>query len=162
MNPQATHTSFTAILTRFTAAIASGDGTALAALFLPDGVYVDGFYGASAGRAAIAHMLTEHFHGAAKDFRWQMRDPVCDGKTGYAHWLFSYTSTIPGAEGRRCVFEGMSRFELQDGLIRHYSETFDRGLALTQLGFAPERIARSVGRAADRLRATPEAKPHLT
>jgi uncharacterized protein (TIGR02246 family) len=153
--------TFTDILARFTAAVHSGDGQALAALFTPDGVYVDGFYGPSAGRDAIAHMLEEHFHGAAKDFRWQMLDPVCDGATGYARWLFSYTSTLPGAEGKRAVFEGMSRFELRDGLIARYTEVFDRGLALAQLGFAPERIARTVGRAAERLRAAPEAGAHL-
>jgi len=153
--------TFTDILAGFTAAVQSGDGEALAALFTPDGEYVDGFYGPSAGRAAIARMLTEHFHGAAKDFRWQMLDPVCDGATGYARWLFSYTSTLPGAEGRRCVFEGMSRFELRDGLIARYTEVFDRGLALAQLDFPPERIARTVGRAAERLRAAPEAGAHL-
>jgi len=153
--------TFTDILARFTAAVQSGDGEALAALFTPDGVYVDGFYGPSAGRAAIAHMLAEHFHGAARDFRWQMLDPVCDGATGYTRWLFSYTSTLPGAEGKRAVFDGMSRFELRDGLIARYTEVFDRGLALAQLGFAPERIARTVGRAAERLRDQPEAKPHL-
>jgi len=153
--------TFPDILARFTAAVQEGDGPALAALFTPDGVYVDGFYGPSAGREAIAHMLAEHFHGAAKDFLWQMLDPVCDGATGYARWLFSYTSTLPGAEGKRAVFEGMSRFELRDGLIARYTEVFDRGLALAQLDFPPERIARTVGRAAERLRGMPEAKPHL-
>ena len=102
-------------------------------------------------------MLTEHFHGAAKDFRWQMLDPVCDGATGYARWLFSYTSTLPGAEGRRCVFKGMSRFELRDGLIARYTEVFDRGLALAQLDFPPERIARHPVRPRDAARLLEQA-----
>ena len=152
---------FADILTRLTSAVERGDGAGLASLFLPDGTYVDGFYGAFTGRDAIAAMLTEHFHGVARDFRWQMLDPVCDGQTGYARWIFSYTSTLPGAAGKRCVFDGMSRFELEGGLIRRYSEVFDRALALVQLGFAPERIARTVGRAAERLRDQPEAKAHL-
>ncbi len=144
---------FPDLLRRFTTAVETNDPDGLAALFLPDGVYVDGFYGPFAGRAAIAEMLRDHFWGAAKDFRWQMRDPVCDGRVGYAHWLFSYTSVLPGAEGKRVVFEGMSRFELEGGQIRRYSEVFDRGVALAQLGFAPERIARTLGRAAERVRA---------
>jgi len=152
---------FEQLLARFTGAVEGNDPEGLAALFLPDGVYVDGFYGAFAGRAAIAGMLREHFYGAAKDFRWQMLHPVCDGGTGYASWLFSYTSMLPEAAGKRCLFEGMSRFELEGGMIRRYSEVFDRGVALAQLGFAPERIARTVGRAAERLRARAEAGGHL-
>ena len=105
--------------------------------------------------------MREHFWGAAKGFRWQMLDPVCDGQTGYARWVFSYTSVLPGAEGKRVVFEGMSRFELEGGLIRRYSEVFDRGVALAQLGFAPERLAKTVGRAAERLRAREDVAGHL-
>ena len=66
------------------------------------------------------------------------------------------------AVGRRVVFEGMSRFELEGDLIRRYTEQFDRGLALTQLGFPPERIAKAVRRAAERQNAKPEIRPHLT
>jgi len=149
---------FPDLLAKFTAAVEGNDADGLAALFLPDGVYVDGFYGPYTGRAAIAEMLRAHFWGAAKDFKWDMRDPVCDGRVGYAHWLFSYTSTLEGAEGRRVVFEGMSRFDLEDGLIRRYSEVFDRGVALAQLGFPAERIARTVGRAAERVRAAAQAE----
>ena len=45
---------FEAVLGRFTAAVEAGDGHALASLFTPDGVYEDRFYGAKAGREAIA------------------------------------------------------------------------------------------------------------
>lgn len=153
--------SFTELLARFTSAVERGDGEGLADLFLPDGVYVDGFYGPSTGSPAIAAMLREHFHGVARDFRWQMLNPVCDGRIGYARWIFSYTSTMEASAGQRCVFEGMSRFELEGDLIRRYTESFDRGLALVQLGFAPDRLAKVLRRAADRQNAQPEVQPHL-
>jgi len=151
---------FPALLSAFTAAVERGDGAALAALFTEDGVYDDGFYGPSRGRAAIERMLEEHFHGHARDFRWRMHDPVCNGNTGYAHWDFSYTSKLPGAEGRRIVFEGMSRFDLEGGLIRRYTEIFDIGIPLTQLGFPAERITRSLEKAAGRVRERHKGAPH--
>jgi hypothetical protein len=40
----------------------------------------------------------------------------------------------------------MSLFELEGGLIAAYREYFDRGAALLQLGFAPESLARVLGR----------------
>lgn len=152
---------FNALLDDFTAAVESGDGQRLAALFTEDGVYHDGFYGAFEGRAAIAEMLELHFHGTAKDFRWVMTEPLCDGKTGYARYVFSYTSTIPGAEGKRVVFEGMSRFTLRDGAITDYAEIFDSGIALAQLGFKPGRLGHVLGKAADRLRDRNKGAPHL-
>ncbi len=47
------------------------------------------------------------------------------------------------------MFEGISQFRLtDDGLIAHYGEAFDRGVALVQLGFPAERIRRIVEKAA--------------
>ncbi len=152
---------FKTVLARFTRAVESNDGEGLAGLFLPDGVYVDGFYGDFVGRPAIAHMLNKHFWGHARDFRWDMLDPVHAGTTGYARYVFSYTYALPEAAGRRVVFEGMSRFEFEGTLIRRYTEIFDRGLALSQLGFAAERIAKVVRKAADRQNARPECAEHL-
>ena len=137
---------FDELLKQFTSRVEKGDSAGLAGLFTEDGTYNDGFYGAFTGRPAIAKMLDKHFHGAAADFRWRMIDPVCDGSRGYARYIFTYVSKIPGAEGRRVVFEGMSCFELRDGQIQSYREIFDRGTALSQLGFAPERIAKSLAR----------------
>ena len=79
---------FAKVLNAFTAAVETGDGAALAALFTEEGVYHDGFYGAFRGRAAIAEMLEEHFWGAAKDFKWDMLDPAMAGQVGYARYLF--------------------------------------------------------------------------
>lgn len=153
--------TFPDTIAAFTRAVAAGDGEGLAALFTPDGTYVDGFYGPFVGRVAIAEMLHHHFHGAARDFRWEMTDPVSDGRTGYARYLFSYTSTMPGAEGRRVIFSGIGCFELEpDGAIRRYSEAFDRGMALAQLDFAPERIKKALLRWAAAEAARPDAAAH--
>lgn len=152
---------FESLLNDFTAAVENGDGQGLAGLFCEDGVYHDGFYGPSRGRAAIADMLETHFHGHAKDFRWRMRDPVCDGTLGYARYVFSYTSTMPDSEGKRVVFEGMSRFELEDGKIRDYSENFDTGVAMAQLGFDGGNLVRILGKSADRMQKRNNGSPRL-
>ena len=48
---------FKAILAEFCAAVEAGDGRRLAALFTPDGVYHDVFYGAFKGREKIAELM---------------------------------------------------------------------------------------------------------
>jgi ketosteroid isomerase-like protein len=153
---------FQSLLDDFTAAIESGDGQRLAQLFTEDGVYHDGFYGPSRGHDGIADMLESHFHGHAKDFHWQMMDPVCDGITGYARYVFSYTSTMAGFEGRRVVFEGMSRFALKDGKISDYSENFDTGIAMAQLGFQGRELARILGKSANRMQERNRGTAHLS
>ena len=143
---------FEAVLADFTAAVEAGDGKALAALFTRDGVYHDGFYGDSVGRSAIARMLEEQFWGHAGGFRWRMFDPVCDGRIGYARYLFSYDSKLPGVEGRTVWFDGMSQFSFEGNLIACYREQFNTGMAMAQLDFAPDRIANHLKRRAARLK----------
>ena len=137
---------FRDFLVQFTAAVEAGDGAALGALFTSDGIYTDTFYGAFAGREAIRDMLEDHFWRDADAFFWNMRDAVFDGHQGYARWRFGYTSRLPESAGREVAFEGMSRFEIVDGLIRRYDEVFDAGMALTQLGMPAERIAKILAR----------------
>jgi len=153
-------TGFPQMLAEFARAVAANDGAGLAALFTADGIYNDGFFGPYQGRTAIAEML-QHFHDTGRDFRWDFLDPVRVGDTGYAHYCFSYASRMPGAEGKPVVFEGMGHFRFQGDLIAEYREVFDRGLALAQLDFAPERIAKVVRRAAQAVAATPRAQQHL-
>lgn len=141
---------FQDLLDRFTAAVEAGDGTALGALFAEDGTYTDTFYGAFTGPAAIRDMLENHFWRDGEAFFWRMRDPVCDGRQGYARWRFGYTSRLAECAGRAVAFDGMSRFELADGLIRRYDEVFDAGMALMQLEMPPERIAKVLARLAER------------
>lgn len=150
-----------AILVKFAAAVEAGDGAALAELFTEDGVYDDYFFGPSKpGRQGIVEMLAHFFEGG-KDFKWEFVDPIAGADKGYASYRFSYSSTLPEAKGARVVFEGISRFQLQGGKIRHYSEVFDRGSALAQLDFAPERLKKIALKYANALKGRTEVKRHL-
>ena len=92
--------------------------------------------------AAIAAML-QRFHDTGSGYRWEWFDPLSDGATGYARFRFSYVSRLPECAGRPVAFDGMSQFRFApDRLIQRYSESFDRGVALVQLGFPAERIRR--------------------
>ena len=151
---------FADLLKAFAAAVAANDGERLGLLFTEDGTYDDGFFGAHTGRPAIAAML-RRFHDTGRDYFWEFIDPVSDGSIGYARFRFSYASRLPEAAWRPVLFEGISCFLFRDGLIAHYREAFDRGLALVQLDFPAERIKRileKVAAAQDRLH---EARPHL-
>ena len=151
---------FTALLDRFTAAVESGDHDGFAALFCEDGTYDDIFYGMFRGRERIAEMLREHFHGHARDFRWEMRDPVCDGRVGYVSYTFSYTSTMERSLGRRVVFTGCSQFLLRDGLVESYREWAYGTAGLFQLGVPPSVLARQSERETARIRAAADHHRH--
>ena len=151
---------FANLLKRFADAVVKNDGAGLATLFDEDGVYDDGFFGAHKGADEIARMLAR-FHETGSDYRWDFFDPLSEGRIGYARWRFSYTSKMPGAEGRPVLFEGMSCFEFRGDRIVRYSEVFDRGVALVQQDFAAERLRKALVKAADRQNATPEAREHL-
>lgn len=138
-----------ALLERMTQAICRGEGAAAAACFIPEGIYHDGFYGEFRGREAIRSMVEDHFHANAGDFTWTLSDALSDGELGYARYAFSYVSRIPGSEGRRVHFCGISQVRLQHGLIARYGEVFDRGGALVQMDFEPARIAKSLKRWAE-------------
>jgi hypothetical protein len=152
---------FVDMLKEFTAAVEGADGRRLAALFTEDGTYHDTFYGEFRGRDAIADMLENLFWRDARDFRWDMREPIATDQRAYARWIFSYSSNLPEASGRRVLFEGMSRFELKDDQISHYAEIFDTGIALAQTNFEPERIAKIVTRAGQALRERHAGSRHL-
>ena len=148
MNPESRR--FETLLASMTRAICAGDGKAAAACFAPEGAYHDGFYGEFAGREAIARMVTDYFHRDARDFEWRLRELVSDGRIGFARYEFSYVSKIAGSEGRKAGFAGISCCELEGGLIRRYSEEFDRAPVLARLGFSDERIMKSVRRWAEK------------
>ena len=137
---------FCTLIERMSQAICRGDGTAAAACFVPEGIYHDGFYGEFRGREAIRGMVENHFHANARDFAWTLSDALSDGSLAYARYAFSYVSKIAGSEGKRIFFSGISQVRLKDGLIAHYGEVFDRGVALAQMNFPPERIAKSLAR----------------
>jgi ketosteroid isomerase-like protein len=150
------------LLEQFSAAVEAGNGDALADCFTEDGVYDDYFFGPSKpGRAGIKEMLA-HFFDGGKNFKWDFHDPVESPVLGYASYRFSYDSTLPEARGTRVVFEGIGRFKLQGGRIAHYSEVFDRGMALAQLDFAPERLKKVALKYATKLKQQPAAAKHVS
>jgi SnoaL-like domain len=151
---------FGELVKRFAAAAASGNGDALADLFTAEGTYDDYFFGPSTGRDAIKTMLA-HFADGGSNFRWEFFDPVQTGNVGYASYRFSFNSKRPEAKGARVVFDGIGRFDLQDGCIRRYSEVFDRGMALAQQEFEPERLRKIGLKYASGLKAKPEWKGHV-
>jgi hypothetical protein len=152
--------SFAKLLTAFADAVQANDSRRLAMLFSPDGIYEDGFFGAHTGRAAIAAML-QRFHETGTNYLWEFFDPVSDGATGYARFRFSYASRLPESMGRPVLFEGISCFRFRGELIAHYSEAFDRGVALSQLAFPAERIGRILAKAVAAQNQSPEARRHL-
>jgi len=153
-------TGFAGLMKVFAAAAAAGDGERFSHLFTEDGVYHDVFYGEFRGRAAIADMLENRFHRDAGNFRWDMHDAVRDGDLGYARYVFSYDSKLPGCEGRRGLFEGVSILRLDGDLIRSYREVANVGPGLVALGFGPERVVKILGREARELAGRPEAAGH--
>ncbi len=152
--------SFTALLRSFTAAVEAGDGDALAGLFTEGGIYDDYFFGPQPGRARIKAMLA-HFYDGGESFRWEFYEPLSDGELAYARYRFSYTSKAPTAKGERVCFDGISRFRLVDGKIAHYTEAFDRGMALAQQNYEPARVAKIGQKYAKALKGLPEWSGHL-
>ena len=152
---------FAALLNDFTLSAESGDGARFARHFTEDAVYYDYIYGAHKGRADIAHMMQELFHRDAADYRWEMFDSVFDGIQGYAWSLSSFTSKIPQFEGQHVVIDGISRFIVRDGLIAEYRESVNGGVAMAQLGVAPERMTKVFKRWTGWLLQRPETSDYL-
>jgi ketosteroid isomerase-like protein len=152
---------FAKLLNDFARSAESGDGARFASHFTEDAVYHDYIYGPHAGRAEIAHMMQDMFHRDAADYRWEMFDPVFDGKQGYAWSLSSFTSKIPQFAGQKVVSDGISRFVVRDGLIAEYRESVNGGVAMAQLGVAPERMAKVFERWSGWLKARPETIAYL-
>lgn len=123
------------------------DVEAILACFTEDATYTDTFYGPHTGRAALREMFARMFR-EGRDYAWKM-DVVVDGPAVCAaEWTFGYvvTDAVPRSAGRKIHFRGMSVFELEGGRIARYREYFDTGVALLQLGFAPESLARVLRR----------------
>ena len=149
------------MLRAFCDAVEQHNGKAFAELFAEAGVYHDVFYGAFKGRGEIARMIDEVFYRTATDFRWDMHSPLSDGKTLYAHYTFSYRSTLPEAKGARAMFEGVAMMKLRDGKIVEYLEVANTAPAFVDMNFAPERIAKIFAKEGAELKARPEMRRHL-
>ena len=150
-----------ALLQEFCRAVEQRDGRAFAALFTEDGIYHDVFYGAFAGRAKIVQMIDDWFYRTATDFRWDMHDPVSNGRMVYARYTFSYRSLLPEAEGARAMFEGVAIMTLRDGLIAEYAEVANVATGFVDMKFTPERMAKIFSRQGAALKARPEMRRHL-
>ena len=152
---------FTGLLNEFTLSAESGDGARFASHFTEEAIYYDYIYGAHSGRADIAHMMQDLFHRDAADYRWEMFDPVFDGIKGYAWSLSSFTSKIEQFKGQRVVIDGMSRFIVRDDLVAEYRESVNGGVAMTQLGVAPDRMTKVFKRWTGWLKERPETLDYL-
>ena len=152
---------FAGLLNEFTLSAGSGDGARFASHFTEDAIYYDYIYGAHSGRADIARMMQHLFHRDAADYRWEMFDPVFDGIKGYAWSLSSFTSKIEQFKGQRVVIDGMSRFIVRDGLVAEYRESVNGGVAMTQLGVAPDRMTKVFKRWTGWLKERPETLDYL-
>jgi len=151
---------FATLISTMTQAASRGDGAATAACFTSDGVYHDCFYGSFQGEA-IAGMIENYFHRDAGNFLWDLHDPVDNGTTGYARYVFSYDSKLPEVQGKRAIFEGVSICRLEAGLIKEYKEVADSIAGLQQLGFDNDRLGKLIAREARALCARDESSHHL-
>jgi ketosteroid isomerase-like protein len=149
------------LLKTFCTSVEQCEAQRFANLFTENGVYHDVFYGAFEGRERIALMITDWFYKSASDFRWDMHDPVSDGRTLYARYTFSYRSLLPEAKGARAMFEGVSIMRLEQGLIADYREVANTATGFVDMNFAPERIAKILAREGRELKARAEMARHL-
>ena len=135
------------IVDDFAAAFNRQDVDALLGCFTDGATYVDNFYGPHTGQAELRAMFTRMFR-EGRDYHWSMNLVTGDEGRAAAEWTFGYTvtDTVPRSAGRKVAFPGMSVFELEGGKIARYREYFDTGVALLQLGFAPESMARVLAR----------------
>ena len=144
---------------RFAAAAAAGDGDALADLFTPDGTYDDYFFGPCSGRAAIKQMLA-HFAEGGRKFRWEFYDPVLSGQTGYASYRFSFESTRQEAKGSARGLRWHRPLRPRGRPHQALLGGFDRGMALAQQAFEPERLVKIALKYANALKSRPEWAGH--
>ena len=110
------------LLRAFCDAVEQRNGKAFAELFTEDGVYHDVFYGAFEGRTKIAGLIDDWFYRTATDFRWDMHDPVSDGRRCMRATRSAIARRCRKRKGARAMFEGVAIMRLRDGKIAEYHE----------------------------------------
>ena len=80
---------------------------------------------------------------------------------GYARYVFSYDSRLPGSENRRAVFEGVAICHLREEQIIDYREVATAATGLTLMGFSAPKISRFIERETEELVNRPETVHHL-
>ncbi len=135
------------LIQEFAAAFNRQDLPTLLACFTDDAAYYDTFYGRHQGRAGLRELF-ERMYRDGRNYTWSMHVVIADALRAAGEWTFSYTvsDAVPRSAGRNVRFSGMSLFELKGGKIASYREYFDSGVALLQLGFAPESLAKILAR----------------
>jgi steroid delta-isomerase-like uncharacterized protein len=135
------------VVADFAKAFNARDVQGLLACFTERASYTDNFFGEHRDRDGLRAMFERMFR-EGRDYVWRMETIVETPASAAAEWTFSYavTDAVPRSAGRKVRFHGMSIFELEGGRIARYRECFDTGVALVQLGFAPEAIAKVLGR----------------
>jgi steroid delta-isomerase-like uncharacterized protein len=135
------------VVRRFETAFNAQDVDTLVGCFTERATYTDTFFGPHTGHPALREMFARMFR-EGRDYAWRMEAIVEDARHAAAEWSFGYvvTDAVPRSAGRKVSFRGMSLFVLDGGRIAEYREYFDEGLALLQLGFAPDSIAKVLRR----------------
>jgi predicted ester cyclase len=138
------------VVREFERAFNRQDVDGLVDCFAEHGRYRDTFFGEHVGGSALRAMFERMFR-EGRDYAWTMDAVVESPAMAAAEWTFSYVATeaVPRSAGRKVRFHGMSLFELQGGKISAYREHFDEGVALLQLGFKPESLAKILARRID-------------
>jgi steroid delta-isomerase-like uncharacterized protein len=135
------------VVRQFEKAFNQQDVDALLACFTERASYRDNFYGDHAGKDSLRSMFQRMFR-EGHDYHWSMDVVVESPTAATSEWAFSYvvSESVPRSAGRKIRFSGMSVFELDGGRIARYREYFDTGVALLQLGFTPESMAKVLQR----------------
>ena len=135
------------IVRGFATAFNRQDVDALLACFTERATYRDNFYGEHAGKDSLRSMFQRMFR-EGHDYHWSMDVVVESPMAATAEWTFSYvvSEAVPRSVGRKIRFNGMSVFELDGGRIARYREYFDTGVALLQLGFGADSMAKVLSR----------------
>jgi len=130
------------IAERFAETFNRQDVPGLLQLFTDQASYADVFFGVHTGQEHLKRMFERMFR-EGRDYRWSMNTVVEDARHAAAEWTFGYvvSDAIPRSQGRPVRMAGMSMFDLEGGRIVRYREYTDMGVALLQLGFAPEALA---------------------
>jgi limonene-1,2-epoxide hydrolase len=131
----------------FASAFNRRDIDALLDCFTATATYDDIFYGRYAGQVGLRTLFERMFRDGT-DYAWIFDRVLANQRHAAVEWRFSYTVTqaVPRSAGRRIQLAGMSLFELQNSKIAAYREYVDTGLALLQLGFAPQSLVAALRR----------------
>ncbi len=141
-----TNDAIAAFIDRHTAAWNRRDPAALSSNHAPGGVVLSPMFHRLEGRSQIRRSYSELF-ATFPDWEIRYEQPLLNGSVVAVFFTVDATHEgdfmgVPGS-GRRCAFEGVSRFELTpDLLIQEERRVYDFTGLLMQLGVLRVRVAR--------------------